>query len=183
MTWHIRQAVRQIAAGGVVAYPTETVYGLGCDPFNGPAVLRLLELKQRNIDQGLILIASDFRQLQPLLQPMTAEVKRRLARTYAAPVTWTLPCIPEIPVWLRGRHATLAVRVTRHPIARALCDVWQGPLVSTSANRHGRAPATTALAVRMAFDNKLEYILHGPVGATGKPSVIRDGLSGRVLRS
>jgi L-threonylcarbamoyladenylate synthase len=182
MSWHIREAVRRLAAGGVIAYPTETVFGLGCDPFNAAAVLRLLELKQRSITQGVILIASDFARLKPLLQPVSADIECRLTETWPGPVSWILPCLPEIPLWLRGRHHTLAVRVTSHPLARSLCEAWNGPLVSTSANPHGRPPATSALGVRMAFDASLDYILHGRVSGTGKPSEIRDGITGRMLR-
>jgi L-threonylcarbamoyladenylate synthase len=182
LTWHIREAVRRLGAGGVIAYPTETVFGLGCDPFNPMAVLRLLDLKQRNIELGLILIASDFAQLEPLLMPLSATVKNRILKTWPGPVTWTLPCLPETPAWLRGSHRSLAVRLTSHPLARSLCESCNGPLVSTSANRHGKPPATSALGVRIAFDAELDYILHGKVAGTGKPSEIRDGITGRVLR-
>jgi len=182
VTWHLREAVRQLGAGGVIAYPTETVFGLGCDPFNAMAVLRLLDLKQRNIEQGLILIASDFAQLEPLLLPLSVTVRNRILNPWPGPVTWTLPCLPETPAWLRGSHRSLAVRLTSHPLARTLCAAWNGPLVSTSANRHGKHPATSALGVRMAFDAELDYILHGKVSGSGKPSEIRDGITGRVLR-
>jgi L-threonylcarbamoyladenylate synthase len=182
MTWHMREAVRRLRAGGVIAYPTETVFGLGCDPLNAMAVLRLLDLKQRNIEQGIILIASDFTQLEPLLLPLSASVRNRILKTWPGPVTWTLPCVPETPVWLRGVHTSLAVRLTSHLLARTLCESWNGPLVSSSANRHGKPPATSALGVRNAFDGELDYILHGKVSGTGKPSEIRDGITGRVLR-
>jgi L-threonylcarbamoyladenylate synthase len=182
MTWHIREAVRRLDTGGVIAYPTETVFGLGCDPFNAQAVLRVLELKHRKIEQGIILIASDFAHLEPLLLPLSVTIRNRILKTWPGPVTWILPCLPEIPVWLRGSHRSLAVRLTSHPLARALCESWNGPLVSTSANRHGKPPATNALGVRIAFDNELDYILHGKVAGTGKPSEIRDGITSRVLR-
>jgi L-threonylcarbamoyladenylate synthase len=182
MSWHIHEAVRRLAAGGVIAYPTETVFGLGCDPFNAAAVQRLLDLKERTIAQGVILIASDFAQLEPLLLPLSTDLRSRLMETWPGPVSWILPCLPEIPLWLRGRHHSLAVRVTSHPLARILCEAWHGPLVSTSANRHGKPPATSALGVRLTFGESLDYILHGRVSRTGKPSEIRDGLTGRVLR-
>ena len=181
INWHIREATRQIAAGGVIAYPTETVYGLGCDPFNGAAVLRLLHLKQRGMEQGLILIASELAQLESLLLPLTAASRNRLAQLRRKPVTWTLPCLAETPVWLRGAHTTLAVRISAHPLARALCEHWGGPLVSSSANRHGGHPATTALAVHRLFAGSLDYILHGECGKR-RPSEIRDGRSGEILR-
>jgi len=174
MNWHIHQAVRQIAAGGIIAYPTETVYGLGCDPFNGAAVQQLLALKQRNIDQGLILVGSHFGQLEALLLPLDPAVRERVASPADTPVTWVLPCLPDTPVWLRGRHSSLAVRITTHPLAAALCDAW---------GVHGRHPASTALAVRLAFNNRLDYILHGATGSGNRPSEIRDGLSGAILRS
>jgi len=182
MTWHIREAVRRLGEGGVIAYPTETVFGLGCDPFNAQAVLRVLDLKQRSIEQGVILIASDFAHLEPLLLPLSDTIRKRILETWPGPVTWTLPCLPEIPAWLRGSHRSLAVRLTSHPLARTLCAAWNGPLVSTSANRHGKHPATSALGVRMAFDDELDYILHGKAAGAGKPSEIRDGITGRVLR-
>ena len=182
MNWHIREAARHIAGGGVIAYPTETVYGLGCDPFNGTAVLRLLELKQRNIEQGVILIASHFDQLEPLLLPVDKSVRKRILKSWPGPVSWTLPCQPETPYWLRGRHNSLAVRVTGHPVAAALCNEWDGPLVSTSANIHGGHPATGPLAVRKTFNGYLDYILHGTANMSGKPSVIRDAISGRTVR-
>ena len=182
MSWHIREAVHRLRGGGVIAYPTETVYGLGCDPFNTTAVRRLLDLKQRSLKQGLILIASDFSRLEPLLLPLAATTRDRIMASWPGPVTWTLPCLPQTPPWLRGAHHSLAVRVSSHPLARALCEAWAGPLVSTSANRRGAPPATSALGVHMAFDGELDYILHGTVPGSGKPSEIRDGITGRVLR-
>lgn len=179
--WHIREAVRAIDSGGVIAYPTETVYGLGCDPFNGAAVLRLLALKHREIEQGVILIASDFDQLEPLLLPVTATVKKRIMKARPYPVTWVLPCHPSTPTWLRGRHHSLAIRITRHPLAAELCRQCGAPLVSTSANIHGKHPATSPFAVRKAFNGKLDYILHGPAGS-GTPSEIRDAITGEILR-
>jgi len=182
MSWHIREAVRQLASGGVIAYPTETVYGLGCDPFNGHAVQHLIELKKRHIDQGLILVASCFEQLQPLLIPLSTATRKRVTQARKLPVTWVLPCLPEIPFWLRGKHDSLAVRVSNHPVTAALCNRWGGPLVSSSANIHSNPPATCPLDVRRAFNGQLDYILHGMHGSTNRPSEIRDGLTGKLLR-
>ncbi|MGB5438574.1 MAG: L-threonylcarbamoyladenylate synthase [Gammaproteobacteria bacterium] len=182
MSWKIREAVRHLEHGGIIAYPTETVYGLGCDPFNAAAVLHLLALKQRDTRQGLVLIAAEFAQLTPLLLPLGSATKSRVTRSTPVATTWVLPCLPTIPAWLRGRHTGLAVRVSSHPVAAALCKHWGGPLVSTSANLHGRHPATSPLAVRKAFNGQLDCILHGEQGS-GLPSTIRDGISGKILRS
>jgi L-threonylcarbamoyladenylate synthase len=182
MSWHIREAVRCIAAGGVIAYPTETVYGLGCDPFDGHAVLRILALKHRGIDQGLILIADSLIKLEPLLLPLSPATRKRVGSSGPVPVSWVLPCLLEIPAWLRGTHDTLAVRVTRHPVAAALCKRWSGPLVSTSANIHGKHPARNPLAVHQSFHGQLDYILHGRTDPLASPSEIRNGLTGDILR-
>lgn len=180
--WHIREAARHLDAGGVIAYPTETVYGLGCDPYNGAAVLHLLALKQRSPGQGLVLVASDFSQLEPLLLPANNAVRKRVTARQHKPVSWVMPCRDTVPSWLRGNHDSLAVRITRHPSAAALCDAFGGPLVSTSANLHGKRPATGTLGVRLQFGDSLDYILNGPPG-TGTPSEIRDALSGKILRT
>lgn len=184
ISWHIREAVRRIAAGGIIAYPTETLYGLGCDPFNYSAVLRLLALKQRAVGHGLILIASHFRQLESLLAPLHPAIRKRVRHPGRQPVTWVLPCLPDVPRWLRGNHDSLAFRITAHPVAAGLCERWGGPLVSTSANIHGRRPANGPLSVRKAFHDRLDYVLHDPeAAATNRPSQIRDGISGTLLRS
>ncbi len=181
MSWKIREAVRRLEHGGIIAYPTETVYGLGCDPFNATAVHHLLALKQRGIEQGLVLVASDFAQLKPLLLPLRPATESRVTKAGPTAITWVLPCLPEVPVWLRGKYTSLAVRVTSHPLAAELCEQWGGPLVSTSANLRGRHPATGPLAVRKAFNDQLDYILHGEPGS-GRSSEIRDGISGKILR-
>jgi L-threonylcarbamoyladenylate synthase len=182
VNWQLHEAVRLLRAGGVIAYPTETVYGLGCDPYSGAAVLHLLALKQRSIDQGVIVVASDLAQLLPFLQPLSPAMRRRIGMPSAPPVTWVVPCRAETPHWLTGQHDTLAVRVSSHPIVRALCEGLGGPLVSSSANLHGRRPATSALAIRRAFGNRLDAIVHGDCG-TGQPSSVRDAVTGRILRN
>jgi L-threonylcarbamoyladenylate synthase len=181
-SWHIREAVRRVANGGIIAYPTETLYGLGCDPFNGPTVLRLLTLKQRSIEQGLILVASHFGQVESLLADMPPATRKRVMYAGRQPVTWVLPCLPDVPYWMRGRHDTLAIRITTHPVAAGLCDRWAGPLVSTSANIHGRRPATGPLSVHKAFHDQLDYVLHDLAVAANRPSEIRDGITGAILR-
>lgn len=181
--WHIANAARRVRAGGVIAYPTEAVYGLGCDPDDGAAVLRLLDIKQRSLDKGLILIAAQFSALQPYLAPINKAQLGKLQQVWPGPVTWVLPAHPMVPFWLRGTHTSVAVRVTAHPIAAALCAACGGVLVSTSANISNRLPARTALAVRRRFGTCLDYIVNGPLGGLDKPTPIYDAVSGRVLRS
>lgn len=179
----LRAAARVVQAGGLIVYPTEAVYGLGCDPRNEAAVQHLLALKRRPMHKGLILIAADFAQLAPFLQPLTPADHAQLAATWPGPYTWLIPARPDTPHWLRGRHETLAVRVTAHPLAAALCRACGHPLVSTSANFSGRPPARSALAVRRQLGTAMDYLLPGPTGGAAQPTEIRDLRSGRRVRS
>jgi L-threonylcarbamoyladenylate synthase len=175
-------AAHWVACGGLIAYPTEAVFGLGCAPRDGEAVRRLLALKARPECKGLILIAAEWSQLEPYVVSLNRGRMAAIRATWPGPVTWVLPARRETPNWLTGDHETLAVRITAHPLAAALCQRCGGALVSTSANRAARPPARTALAVRLALDGGLDYILSGPCGGAVRPSSIRDGLTGAVLR-
>jgi len=178
----INEAVHVLQQGGVIAYPTEAVYGLGCDPANHQAVQKLLALKQRDPDKGLILIAADFDQLSPFLAEIEDSLKEEVLATWPGPVTWLWPAKSGVSAWLRGEHATIAIRVTGHPLAAELCRVFGGALVSTSANVSGNPPARDAKQVRAQFKDQLDFVLEGEVGGLAKPSQIRDVLSGRILR-
>ncbi len=180
--WQIKRAVSVLQQGGIIAYPTESVYGLGCDPFNEAAVKRLLQIKKRAISKGLIIISSDFEKLRDLLQPVPPLIMQQLNRTWPGPVTWLLPVHEKVPVYLKGNHQTLAVRVSEHPIVRQLCLAFNGPIVSTSANIAGHPALRHHLLCRRNFANQVNYILTGQVGHAKKPTEIRDGLTGRVIR-
>ncbi len=184
MTPQAQEAARKtLAGGGVVAYPTEAVFGLGCDPANDDALARLLALKGRDVAKGLILIAHVQAVLEPWLAPLTDEMRARIRPTWPGPVTWLLPAASGVSTALRGEHDTLAVRVTDHPIAAALCRAWGGPLVSTSANRAGGEPARSVDEVRALFGDELDLIIDGEVGDRDRPTTIRDGRTGRTLRA
>lgn len=178
----MKEAVRSLKAGGIIAYPTEAVYGLGCDPLNEKAVLRLLALKQRSWEKGLILIAADFAQLVPFLEPLTPILEKRVFAEWPGPVTWLLPAKSNVPYWLRGQSSKLAVRVTAHPEVVALCQQWGGALVSTSANLSGQPAAKTAVDVQNIFAPTIDYIVSGAVGERERPSEIRDAVTNTVLR-
>ncbi len=179
----LRLAARCFHDGGLIAYPTEEVFGLGCDPMDEEAVERLLALKQRPVDKGLILIAADFNQLAPYVAALPAPVLGEVIQSWPGPATWLFPADRRTPPWLTGRHPTLAVRVTAHPLAAALCRSCGSALVSTSANVSTRAPARTALGVYTRFGRRLDYVLHGAVGPLDRPTSIRDALSGRLIRA
>ncbi|MBE2170021.1 MULTISPECIES: L-threonylcarbamoyladenylate synthase [unclassified Cobetia] len=171
--------------GGIVAYPTEAVWGLGCDPDDGEALARLIKLKSRDAAKGLILIAGDIAQLEPWLAGVTVGQREQLLASWPGPYTWLVPDNGRAHPLLRGEHVSLAVRVTDHPLVQALCAAFGGPLVSTSANRAGESPAMTADEVRDAFGDALvnDVILEGPLGGNPRPSTIRDLATGKVLRA
>ena len=180
--WPLRRAARVVRQGGIIAYPTEAIYGLGCDPFNPTAVSRLLELKQRPVEKGLILISDSFERLSPLLAPIAAERLAVILASWPGPVTWVMPASSQVPPWLSGRHTSLAVRVTAHPFAAALCRACGTPLVSTSANLSKHPPARNALETRLRCGTGVDLILHGATGIRKEPSQIREALSGKILR-
>lgn len=171
-----------VRQGGIVAYPTEAVFGLGCDPFNPAAVYRLLALKRRQENKGLILISDRFERLMPLLGELSKERLETIKSTWPGPVTWVVTAAPNVPAWLRGKHTTLAVRVTAHPIAAALCRAVGAPLVSTSANLSRHPPARSPLQVRIRCENRVDFILHGRTGKQRRPTQIRDATTGCILR-
>lgn len=181
--WRLRDSVRILNAGGLIAYPTEAVYGLGCDPYNADAVLRLLALKQRPLEKGLILIAAHLQQLDDWIRPLRGAMRTRVLARWPGPVTWLLPRAAAAPVWIHGDRDSIAVRVTDHPLAAALCQAFGAPLVSTSANRGGQRPARTALEVRCRLGDDIGRIVHGPTGGRSAPSEIRDARSDRVVRA
>lgn len=178
----ITRAVSALQQGGLIAYPTESVFGLGCDPDKLDAVQRILELKQRCPDQGLILVASSFEQLEHYLQPVDADVQQRVFASWPGPYTWLWPVREGVSKFLRGQHSTLAVRVSAHPVVQALCQTFGKAIVSTSANPTGKIPARTPAEVRQYFNDKLDYIIDAEVGESARATEIRDVLANTVIR-
>jgi len=180
-SWRIRQAVKALENGGVIAYPTESVFGLGCDPWDEEAVMKLLKIKQRSWEKGLILIAADFNQLQDFIQPVSNELLSQLEQTWPGPVTWLLPARTDTPAYLCGQHQTIAVRVTAHKQSADLCRSFKGAIVSSSANLAGLPPAKTTHDVRWSLPD-LDYVLPGLCSGSDRPSEIRDAQSGLRIR-
>ena len=170
--------------GGVVAYPTEAVWGLGCDPFNRRAVHSLLSLKQRSADKGLILIASHIEQFNFILKDLTKKQIEMMLNTWPGPITWVVPINKFIPYWISGDHQGVAIRVSNHPIVKSLCNIYGGPIVSTSANTQGHHAAKAQWQVRRYFksNDTLDYITQGVVGQRQKPSHIFDLLTQATIR-
>jgi L-threonylcarbamoyladenylate synthase len=184
MDSNLAAAVESLRAGGVVAYPTEAVWGLGCDPRNEQAFRRLFALKERPPTQGVLLIAGDFEHVMSYIDfaATPAAAIDRARATWPGPHTWIFPRSLHIPGWIAGSHAGIALRVTAHPIAASLCRAFGGALVSTSANRHGEAPALSAADAKRMFSDELDAILNGEIGGLERPTPIRDAISGALVR-
>ncbi|QFY89689.1 Sua5/YciO/YrdC/YwlC family protein [Magnetovirga frankeli] len=182
MHYRLRQAQRVLDSGGIIAYPTEAVYGLGCNPIRGDSVARLLALKQRPWRKGLILVCDRFDPLLDWIEPLPPEQMAPLLASWPGPHTWLLQAQPWVPRWVRGQHDSLAVRVSAHPLVAALCRGFGGPLISTSANISNLPPARSPTQVRLQFARRIDYLLSGPLGGLAQPTPIRDARSGRQLR-
>ncbi|OZG40447.1 tRNA threonylcarbamoyladenosine biosynthesis protein RimN [Aeromonas sp. A35_P] len=184
MSKEFELAVAALQHDGVIAYATEAVFGLGCDPDSEAAVQRLLAIKQRPVEKGLILIAAELAQLQDYidLDQLTSEQLAKVEASWPGPFTWIMPARPDTPAWLTGQFDTLAVRVTAHPQVQALCRAFGKPLVSTSANLTGEEPARRVADIGELLASQLAYILPGEVGGQANPSEIKDARTGAVIR-
>ncbi len=184
MTSSYHDAITHLTSGNVIAYATEAVFGLGCDPDNQAAVLKLLNIKQRSVAKGLILIAADWSQLLPYVarDQLSESAMQRVLASWPGPFTWVMPARASTPRWLTGNFDSLAVRVTAHPQVRDLCLAYGKPLVSTSANLSGAAPCRNVDEVRAQLGERVDYVLPGAVGGATNPSQIRDAITGKVLR-
>ena len=173
-----------LRGGGVAAYPTEAVWGLGCDPRDRAAVLRLLALKRREVEKGLILVAADPGQLSPFaaLDALPADALRQVLATWPGPHTWIVPAAAGAPAWITGAHDGIAVRVSAHPVVAALCRAFGGALVSTSANPAGAPPPRQLAQFDADVLAGVDAIAEGEVGPLANPTPIRDARSGARLR-
>lgn len=182
----ILQAVRVLHQGGVIAYPTEAVYGLGCDPKDLSAVKKILEIKQRKKEKGLILVAANFEQLKPYLIPLEKHIEEKLIASWCgscSPITWIVPAKSEVSDYLKGSFDSLAIRVSHHPLVKELCEMFAGAIVSTSANISKQEAARTSEQVKETFHNRIDFVLEGETNIHAQPSEIRDALTDQVIRT
>jgi L-threonylcarbamoyladenylate synthase len=176
------QAAQALHRGEIIAYPTEAVYGLGCDPFDHDAVVRLLDLKGRAESAGLILIADDFSRLDEFVGEIDEERRAQVMDSWPGPVTWLFPKSALVPGWISGDHDAVALRVTDHPVCLRICTAFGGAIVSTSANRSGGEPARSAEEIEALFALGIAGIVEGELGGRERPSEIRDARTGTVVR-
>ena len=178
----IDQAVCLLHSGGIIAYPTEYCFGLGCDPRNDRAIERLLKVKHRHPEQGVILIASSVDQVSMYVDLGASPILSTVLDSWPGPNTWLLPALNNVSAWVKGHHSTVAVRVTAHPISQQLCAGFGGAIVSTSANRHGKPALLDARSVNNDMGSELDIVVDELVGGASSASVIRDGITGKQLR-
>jgi L-threonylcarbamoyladenylate synthase len=179
----IKRLSKAIENAAVIAYPTDTIWGLGCHPLSETAAYRILEIKQRSPEKGLILLSNDLAYCQPYLDDSLSQQQlSKLAKPDSKPVTWLVPADPLCPFWLRGHHTTIAIRLTNHPLVSQICNAIQAPIVSTSANRQGKDPVRSILQLRREFGDELDFIVSGYSTGTGLPSEIKSLGTGHVIR-
>lgn len=184
LTYNSSGVSNVLRQGGIIGYPTESVYGLGCNPFCERAVLEIFRLKQRSVAQGFLLIGANWEHIAGFIdfQQIPDERLRVIEAHWPGPYTWVFPASSRVPRWLVGKHSGIALRLTAHPAAAAICDSFEGAIVSTSANPHGSPPARSAEALRAYFPTELAAIVEEPLGGIAQPTPIRDALTGASLR-
>ena len=170
----IRNAAALIRRGGIVVYPTETVYGIGCDPFNADACRRVRELKRRDEDKPFILIAATIEMVARLVDGMTLPVEKLAHAFWPGPLTMVLKPGPAVLPHLLGPNGGIAFRVTPHPVAAGLSREIGGPLVSTSANRSGETPVVSYEEAVRQFGGLVDAVVDNPLAIAGKPSTVLD---------
>lgn len=175
-------AAKHIARGQLIAYPTEAVYGIGCDPQNLSAIQAVLELKARDKSKGFIIIAANLAQLSPYIQPPTDAEKQQLDTAWPGPVTFVVRAKPQLPSILTGGRDTLAVRVSSHPVVKQLCTACGHALISTSANLSAKPALTTAEQVSEVFGSSLAGVVDGSLGNLTSATPIYSLASGHQLR-
>ena len=176
------EAVQHLQAGEIIAYPTEAIYGLGCDPCNEKAVRKLLDLKGRSESAGFVLIASNLEQLKPWFAEVEPKLLQKALRSWPGRVTWLFPRAEHVPDFIAGHHKTIALRLIAHPASRALCEAFGSALISTSANPASLMPARSHAEIVEYFSDRIAGTLKGSLGEGERPSEIRDLASGAILR-
>ena len=167
----------------IIAYPTESMFGLGCDPTSSKAVKRLLDLKKRSIKKGFILVASNYNQIKMYINEsqLSVQNKKMMFLHWPGPYTFLLPANSLVPYWLTGEFNTVAVRISSHSSIIKLCNVFGKALISTSANFANMSPCLTQKDVFKNFGSNFP-LLHGNIGNECNPSKIINIMNGKLIR-
>ena len=177
----LSKAACLLRQGGVVAHACEGVWGLACDPWNESAVQKILSIKQRESAKGLIVIAHDASEFSLEVDELDFQRRKEVTKSWPGHTTWILKS-DRFPEAVTGGRGTIAARVPDHEQARALCESFGGPLISTSANVSETEPARTEEQVRLTVGASVDFVLPGQIGEADGPSRIRDATSGATFR-
>lgn len=187
---YLKTIIKQLQQGHVIAYPTEAVWGLGCDMRRQDAFNKILELKQRSIEKGVILLSDSIERVEDFLLPLDKTIQQIIQSWQSSnqrATTWLLPIHPDIPFWIYGNHDRVAIRVSQHTLCKRLCQELNGFLVSTSANLAGCPPAKTATEVLNYFKDDCNKgnitLIDGELGQNQQPSRIIDAITGKIIRA
>jgi L-threonylcarbamoyladenylate synthase len=181
----VSRAAAVVLAGGVLAYPTDTFYGLAANPASAAAIVQLYRIKGRQVDQAMPLIAAGIEQLEASAGRLVGLARILAERLWPGPLTLVIPAWTSLVDAVHAGTGTVAVRVPAHPLARALAAACGWPITSTSANRSGEPAPTTPDAVRQALGRDLDAIIDGGASPGGQPSTIVDatGREPRLVRA
>ncbi len=180
----IEEAATWIRDGGVIAIPTDTLYGIAADPFNPRAVARIFEVKGRDADQALPLVAADLAQVVRQIGPLTESARRLVTRFWPGPLTLLAPAPPRLADGVTGGTGRVGVRVPAFAVTRAVCAAVGHPITATSANISGQAPPADPDLVERSLGDRLDYLLDTGCTPGGLPSTIVDvtGDAPRLVR-
>jgi len=182
--WQINHLGKAVMRGAVIAYPTDTIWGFGCHPLYADSVYRILDIKNRPVDKGLILLSSHLSLLMPYLsRNLNKSQIDQLEQKTAHPTTWLVEASKDCPKWLRGRFSTIAIRITDHPFVDSLCETIQSPIVSTSANRSGKPTVRNAIQAQRQFAGEINAIVHGFATGASQASEIKSLATGERIRA
>lgn len=180
----VLKAIDVISKGGILAYPTEAVYGLGCDPDNSKALEKIIEIKKRDTKKGLILIGSSFSNFYNYvdLSQVTKDDMLFTEKYWPGFFTFIFPASNNVSKYIKGDYNSVAIRVSNHPFIVQLCSLLGKPIVSTSANFTGESPCTSFIEVKNILGNLVDYVVDGPTLGCLKPSQIIDLKTKKIVR-
>jgi len=183
MSFSTRRLISKLKRGAVIAYPTETVWGLGCLPNNQEALQKLAEIKQRSVKKGFILVSPNINFCLPYIkEAFHQQAKENITLNLEKPTTWLVPKSSTTSSLISGQFHTVAIRISPHPFITDICNQLNMPLTSTSANLHSRPSLNSAIGIQRFLGDRVKHIVHGYKSGLGQASTIIDLQSKRIIR-
>ena len=176
----IRHAAHVINSGGIIAYPTDTIYGLGCDPYDADAVARLSDIKSRSALKQFILLAGHIEQIKAFVD-LTEDQQQKITQNKEA-TSWVIKANKHTPAWLLNKDKTVTIRLSKHSDVKKLCHILGHAIISTSANLSGQRPARNALELHQRFHSSIDKIMASNEKLTARPSKVIRLCDNHILR-